>query len=199
MQIFGEHNMKNVNAALNVCRQIGISDEQFYDAIASFKGASRRLELLCENKDRNNLAFRDFAHAPSKVVATVKALREQYRDRHLMIVFELHTYSSLSEVFINHYEKCLDNCDKAVVFYDPHAVAIKKLDMMSDERIKEGFARDDMEVVHSKAELMEVLKDIPTENVVLGLMSSGDFNGLTKEDIAEKLIMIKKFLFLICL
>ena len=185
MQIFGEHNMKNVNAALNVCRQIGISDELFYEAMSSFKGASRRLELLCENKERNNLVFRDFAHAPSKVVATVKALREQYRDRHLVIVFELHTYSSLSEAFINHYEHCLDNCDKALVFYDPHAVAIKKLDMMSDERIKEGFARYDMEVVHSKAELMEVLKDIPTENVVLGLMSSGDFNGLTKEDIAE--------------
>ena len=93
MHIFGEHNMKNINAALNVCRQIGISDEQFYEAMSSFKGASRRLELLCENKEKNNLVFRDFAHAPSKVVATVKALREQYRDRHLMVVFELHTYS----------------------------------------------------------------------------------------------------------
>lgn len=185
MQIFGEHNMKNINAARNVCNKIGISDETFYEAIASFKGASRRLELMLENKEKNSLIFRDFAHAPSKVLATAKALREQYRDKYLMIVFELHTYSSLSEVFINHYEHCLDDCEKAVVFYDPHAVAIKKLEMMSDERIVEGFARKDIKVVHSKGELLEMFNDIPKENVVIGLMSSGDFNGLTKDDLVE--------------
>ena len=183
VQVFGEHNMKNINAAYNVCKQIGISDDVFYEAIASFKGASRRLELLIENKDRNNLIFRDFAHAPSKVVATVKALREQYKEKFLSVIFELHTYSSLSEVFIDHYKHCLDNCDKAVVFYDPHAVAIKKLEMMTDERIVEGFARKDVLVVHSKVELMKVLENLSKENHVCGLMSSGDFNGLTKEDL----------------
>lgn len=183
VQVFGEHNMKNINAAYNVCKQIGISDDIFYEAIAYFKGAARRLELLFENKEHNNLIFRDFAHAPSKVVATVKALREQYKERFLIVVFELHTYSSLSEVFIDHYEHCLDNCDKAIVFYDPHAVAIKKLDLMSDERIIKGFARKDIQVVHSKAELMEILETLPKENVVGGFMSSGDFNGLTKEDL----------------
>ncbi len=183
IQVFGEHNMKNINAAYNVCRQIGIDDAVFYEAISSFKGASRRLELLFENKEKNNLIFRDFAHAPSKVLATVKALREQYKERCLVVVFELHTYSSLSEVFINHYEHCLDNCDNAIVFYDPHAVAIKKLEMMDDDRIIEGFARNDIQVVHSKAELINSLENLPKENVVLGLMSSGDFNGLTKEDL----------------
>lgn len=183
VQVFGEHNMKNINAAYNVCKQIGISDEIFYQAITSFKGASRRLELLFENKEWNNLVFRDFAHAPSKVLATVKALREQYKERFLTVVFELHTYSSLSEVFINHYEHCLDNCDKAIVFYDPHAVAIKKLEMMSDERIVEGFARKDICVVHSKDELLQMLEDVQKENVVAGFMSSGDFNGLTTEDL----------------
>ena len=183
VQVFGEHNMKNINAAYNVCKQIGISDEMFYEAISSFKGASRRLELLFENKERNNLIFRDFAHAPSKVVATVKALREQYKERKLIVVFELHTYSSLSEVFIDHYAHCLDNCDKAIVFYDPHAVAIKKLEMMSDERIVEGFARNDIKVVHSKEELLHVLNDLPKENMVGGFMSSGDFNGLKTEDL----------------
>ncbi len=183
VQIFGEHNMKNINAAYNVCKQIGIADNVFYEAIASFKGAARRLELLFENKDHNALIFRDFAHAPSKVVATVRALREQYKERCLIVVFELHTYSSLSEVFINHYEHCLDNCDKAIVFYDPHAVAVKKLELMSDERIVEGFARKDIQVVHSKAELMNILEGLPKENVVGGFMSSGDFNGLTKDDL----------------
>ena len=183
VQVFGEHNMKNINAAYKVCNQIGVSDDIFYEAIASFKGAARRLELLFESKERNNLIFRDFAHAPSKVVATVKALRDQYKERFLTVVFELHTYSSLSEVFIDHYEHCLDNCDKAIVFYDPHAVAIKKLELMSDERIVEGFARKDIQVVHSKEELMELLENLPKENVVGGFMSSGDFNGLTKEDL----------------
>ena len=186
VQVFGEHNMKNINAAYHVCKQIGIDDVTFYQAISSFKGASRRLELLFENKSKNNMVFRDFAHAPSKVLATVKALREQYSERFLMIVFELHTYSSLSEVFIDHYRNCLDNCDKAVVFYDPHAVSIKKLDMMTDERIVEGFARKDIKVVHSKAELLDVLNDVQKENIVGGFMSSGDFNGLTADDLRER-------------
>lgn len=185
VQVFGEHNMKNINAAYHVCKQIGIDDVTFYWAISSFKGASRRLELLFENKSKNNMVFRDFAHAPSKVLATVKALREQYSERFLMIVFELHTYSSLSEVFIDHYRNCLDNCDKAVVFYDPHAVSIKKLDMMTDERIVEGFARKDIKVVHSKAELLDVLNDVQKENIVGGFMSSGDFNGLTADDLRK--------------
>ena len=182
VQVFGEHNMKNINAAYNVCKQIGVSDEIFYDAISSFKGASRRLELMCENKEKNVMLFHDFAHAPSKVVATVKALREQYKDRFLLIVFELHTYSSLSEVFIDHYKNCLDNCDKAIVFYDPHAVAIKKLEMMTDERIIEGFGREDIKVVHSKDELLEELNNVTKENLVGGFMSSGDFNGFKPED-----------------
>ncbi len=182
VQVFGEHNMKNINAAYNVCKQIGISDEMFYNAISSFKGASRRLELMCENKEKNVMLFRDFAHAPSKVVATVKALREQYKDRFLLIVFELHTYSSLSEVFIDHYKNCLDNCDLAMVFYDPHAVAIKKLEMMTDERIIDGFGRKDIVVVHSKKELLEALNDVTKENLVGGFMSSGDFNGFKLDD-----------------
>ena len=183
VQIFGEHNMKNINAARYVLRQIGIGDEQFYEAIKSFKGAARRLELLFEDKEKGNLVFRDFAHAPSKVLATVKALREQYPNKNLLIVFELHTYSSLSEVFIDHYAHCLDNCDKAIVFYDPHAVAIKKLEMMTDERIVEGFQRPDLQVVHSKNELLQLLGRGFETNTVAGFMSSGDFNGLTTEEL----------------
>lgn len=185
VKIFGEHNMKNINAAYNVCKQLNISDDVFYDAISTFKGASKRLELLFENSEKNNLIYRDFAHAPSKILATVKAMREQYKNKFLLIVFELHTYSSLSEVFIDHYSGCLDSCDKAVVFYDPHAVALKKLDMMTDDRIVEGFSRSDIEVVHSKEELMTLLKDCQREDMVGGFMSSGNFNGLTTEDLKQ--------------
>lgn len=179
--VFGSHNMKNINAARLVCKQLGVTDEQFYDAIGSFKGAARRLELLFESN--GNFVFRDFAHAPSKLTATVKALREQYPEKYLIAVFELHTYSSLSEVFIDHYRDALKQADQAIVFYDPHAVAIKKLELMPDKRIVEGFGRSDLKVVHNKAELLAILEQGRKENVVGAMMSSGDFNGLTTDDL----------------
>lgn len=179
--VFGSHNMKNINAARLVCQQLGVSDAQFYEAIASFKGAARRLELLFEGN--GNYIFRDFAHAPSKVNASVKALREQFPRHHLLAVFELHTYSSLSEVFIDHYRDALNVADQAIVFYDPHAVAIKKLELMPDERIMAGFGRSDLKVVHNKTELMALLADSPKQNVIGAFMSSGDFNGLTTDDL----------------
>ena len=185
VRIFGEHNMKNINAARLVLNRIGVTDEQFYNSIKSFKGAARRLENLIDNKEKGNVVFRDFAHAPSKVLATVNAIREKYPEKYFLAVFELHTYSSLSEVFINHYANCLDKCDRAVVFYDPHAVAVKKLDMMSDERIIKGFNRDDISVVHSKKELLDLIKTLNINNVAAGFMSSGDFNGLSTSDLCE--------------
>lgn len=185
VRIFGEHNMKNINAARLVLNRIGVTDEQFYNSIKSFKGAARRLENLIDNKEKGNVVFRDFAHAPSKVLATVNAIREKYPEKYFLAVFELHTYSSLSEVFIDHYANCLDKCDKAVVFYDPHAVAVKKLDMMSDERIIKGFNRDDISVAHSKKELLDLIKTLNINNVVAGFMSSGDFNGLSTSDLCE--------------
>ncbi len=181
--IFGTHNMKNINAARLVCKQLGVTDEQFYEAIGSFKGAARRLELLFESN--GNFVFRDFAHAPSKLTATVKALREQYPEKYLIAVFELHTYSSLSEVFIDHYRDALKQADQAIVFYDPHAVAIKKLELMPDERIVEGFGRSDLKVVHNKAALLAMLEQGRKDNVVAALMSSGDFNGLTTDELKE--------------
>ena len=186
--VFGSHNMKNINAARLVCQQLGVSDAQFYEAIASFKGAARRLELLFgpltgSGTNNGNYIFRDFAHAPSKVNASVKALREQFPRHHLLAVFELHTYSSLSEVFIDHYRDALNVADQAIVFYDPHAVAIKKLELMPDERIMAGFGRSDLKVVHNKTELMALLADSPKQNVIGAFMSSGDFNGLTTDDL----------------
>ena len=181
--VFGSHNMKNINAARLVCKQLGVTDAQFYEAIASFKGAARRLELLFENGD--NFIFRDFAHAPSKVNASVKALREQFAEKHLIAVFELHTYSSLSEVFIDHYRDALKLADRAIVFYDPHAVAIKKLELMTDERIIQGFGRSDLQVVHNKVELIALLQNGQRTNVAGAFMSSGDFNGLTTDDLRK--------------
>ena len=115
----------------------------------------------------------------------MKALREQFPEKHLLAVFELHTYSSLSEVFIDHYRDALTLADTAIVFYDPHAVAIKKLELMPDERIIQGFGRADLQVVHNKAELIALLEQGQRKNVIGAFMSSGDFNGLTTDDLKD--------------
>ncbi len=181
--VFGSHNMKNINAARLVCRQLGVADTDFYQAIRTFKGASRRLELLFNHE--GNFVFRDFAHAPSKVNASVKALREQFPEKHLIAVFELHTYSSLSESFIDHYQNALHLADEAIVFYDPHAVAIKKLNLMTDERIVAGFGQSELKMVHSRDELIRLLESGKRTEIVGAFMSSGDFNGLTTDDLKK--------------
>ncbi len=185
IEVFGDHNLMNISAALEVCRKMGVTNCQFYEAISSFKGASRRLERWFE-KD-NTIVFRDFAHAPSKLRATVAALRSQYPNHKLLICYELHTYSSLSEVFIDHYSQTLEPADKAVVFYDPHAVAIKKLDIMTHDRIRKGFDKTDLRILESKQELIKFLKSNDLQNTVLALMSSGSFNGLDHEELVALL------------
>jgi len=183
IRVFGNHNLMNISAALEVCRKMGVGDAQFYEAISSFKGASRRLERWFE-KDGITV-FRDFAHAPSKLQATVSALREQYPDRKLVACYELHTFSSLSEVFIDHYSQSLDPADEAVIFYDPHAVAIKKLALMSHDRIREGFGKKDLTILSSKQDLIDFVQSSNLQKAVLALMSSGSFNGLEREEIVE--------------
>jgi UDP-N-acetylmuramate: L-alanyl-gamma-D-glutamyl-meso-diaminopimelate ligase len=183
IKVFGNHNLMNISAALEVCRKMGVGDAQFYDAIGSFMGASRRMEPWFA-KDQF-IVYRDFAHAPSKLSATVSALREQYPNRKLVVCYELHTYSSLSEVFIDHYKHSLDPADEAVVFYDPHAVAIKKLELMPIDRIRSGFGKMDLIVHSTKHELLDYLTALEPENTVLALMSSGSFNGLERKDIID--------------
>jgi len=181
VEIFGLHNMLNLNAAKEVCLQMCVDTAVFYKAISSFKGASRRLELLFENQEV--IVYRDFAHAPSKVKATSIALREQYPDHQLLLCFEPHTFSSLSENFIDHYKNSLDEAHEAIVFYDPHAVALKRLSEMTDDRIKAAFGKPGLRIVRSKDALMAVLKQICKRPIVAAFMSSGSFNGLTKEEL----------------
>lgn len=183
VEIFGAHNMLNLNAAKEVCLQMGVDVALFYQAISSFKGASRRLELLFENPKA--IVYRDFAHAPSKVKATSIALHDQYPDHLLLLCFELHTFSSLSEDFIDHYKNSLDEADEAIVFYDPHAVALKRLPEMTDERIKAAFGKYNLHVAHNKHELIDVLKQFKKRPIAAAFMSSGSFNGLTKEELEE--------------
>ena len=155
---------------------MGVDADDFYEAIASFKGASKRLEKLGETA--NSVAFKDFAHSPSKVSATSRAVKNQYPDRKLLACLELHTYSSLNPEFLKEYKGALDVADTAVVFYSPHAVEIKKLDPISSQQIAEAFQRDDLVIFTEPSEFKEYLFSQPMEDTSLLLMSSGNYGGL---------------------
>src|SRR6056300_583634 len=142
IEIFGAHNLNNLAGAKWICQHMGIDEDDFYEAIATFKGASKRLEKIAESK--MSVAFKDFAHSPSKVEATTKAVKEQYSNRSLVACLELHTYSSLNAEFLKEYKGSLDAADVAVVFYSPHAVEIKKLEEVTHEQIANAFERNDL-------------------------------------------------------
>ena len=174
--IFGRHNLNNLAGAKWICQHIGVDEDDFYEAIASFSGASKRLEKIAEGK--NAVVFKDFAHSPSKVAATTSAAKEQYPDRSLVACLELHTYSSLSAAFLKEYKGTLDAADVPVVFYSPEAVKIKQLETVTKKQIAEAFERDDLEIFTSAEAFREFLYARDFRDSVLLLMSSGDYGGL---------------------
>jgi UDP-N-acetylmuramate: L-alanyl-gamma-D-glutamyl-meso-diaminopimelate ligase len=183
LQVFGRHNLMNLEGARHVCHLLGIGDKEFYASISTFLGAAKRLEKLAEAPGR--IVFKDFAHSPSKLKATLDAVREQFPQRRLVACMELHTYSSLSEGFIDQYAGCMDAADRAVVFYDPHAVQLKRLPPIPVERVKKAFAREDLLVHNDPIAVMgEVRRGIGGESVLL-MMSSGNFGGLDLQALSE--------------
>lgn len=176
IEVFGEHNLNNLSGAKWICQNMGIDEEEFYEAIATFKGASKRLEKIAETTTA--VAYKDFAHSPSKVQATTQAVKKQYPDKKLVACLELHTYSSLNAAFLTEYQGALDAADTAVVFYSPDAVAIKKLEEISKEQIEQAFKRDDLIVYTNPAEFKSFLTTQNFNESVLLLMSSGNYGGL---------------------
>ena len=181
IEVFGRHNLNNLAGAKWICQQMGVDEADFYEAIASFRGAAKRLELLAEGT--NGKVFKDFAHAPSKVKATTQAVKEQYPDHRLFACLELHTYSSLNADFLQEYRGTLANADTAVVFYSPEAVAIKRLDPMSEQDIADAFDRDDLHVFTNAKDFRSFLLKQDLESGILLLMSSGNYGGLDLEEI----------------
>lgn len=155
---------------------MGIDEEDFYEAIASFSGASKRLEKIIQSK--KTVVFKDFAHSPSKVKATTEAVKQQYPERKLIACLELHTYSSLNGVFLKEYEKALDFADEAIVFYSPEAVENKKLHSLQKEQIFDGFKKLDLQVFTEPKAFEEYLRSMDYENKAVLLMSSGNYGGL---------------------
>jgi UDP-N-acetylmuramate: L-alanyl-gamma-D-glutamyl-meso-diaminopimelate ligase len=185
LMIFGNHNLMNLEGARLVCNKLNISNSDFYKAISNFKGASNRLELIATREGFN--AYRDFAHAPSKLKATLEAVKEQFPDRKLIACFELHTYSSLNKDFLDQYAGSMEKADVAVVYFSPHALALKKLPMLSLDDIKESFQKQGLLVFSESSKFQEFLLGQEYTNTNLLLMSSGNYDGLNVKDFAEKL------------
>ncbi|WP_271392506.1 UDP-N-acetylmuramate--L-alanine ligase [Aequorivita sinensis] len=181
VEIFGKHNLNNLAGARGVCQLMGIDAKGFYEAIATFKGASKRLEKIAETATA--VAYKDYAHSPSKVKATTQAVKNQYPDRKLIACLELHTYSSLNPEFLKEYKGALDAADSAVVFYSPHAVMIKKLEAIKREQIEGAFDRKDLVVFTNPADFKTYLFSQDYENTSLLLMSSGNYGGLDFQEV----------------
>ena len=183
LEIFGDHNLQNLAGAKWICQHMGVDEEDFYEAIASFKGASKRLEKIAENSQ--TVVFKDFAHSPSKVKATTEAVKKQYAQREVIACLELHTYSSLNAEFLGEYQGALDQADKAVVFYSPHAVKIKQLDEVTTAQIGAAFGREDLMMFTNPSEFKAFLFGQNLEQTALVLMSSGNYGGLDFEEVKD--------------
>jgi len=183
--VFGTHNLLNMQAAWLVCKALGMETRDFVPAIASFKGAAKRLELLARNA--STTVYRDFAHAPSKVVATVNAVREQFGNRRLIAALELHTYSSLNENFMQQYKDVLGAADEAAVFYSSHALQLKNMPPLPKEAVQAGFGGDNLQVFNSRQELEQWFMDRDYRDSVVLLMSSGNYDGMDVDALARRI------------
>jgi len=186
VQIFGEHNLMNLNAARLVCLSLGVSEPGFYRAIADFTGASKRLERIARNDQ--STVYKDFAHSPSKLVATTEAVQKQFPDRKLVACMELHTFSSLNKEFLQQYAGTMDSCDTAIVYFNPKTIAHKKLEPLSAEEVKAAFQREDLIVLTETEQVLDWLKNYSWPGSNLLLMTSGNFDGVNLDELGESLL-----------
>ena len=190
MRIFGRHNMENLQAAALACEQIGMKREDFYRVIATFTGASNRLELIDEIG--TNVAYKDFAHSPSKLRATVNAVRERYPEKQLIAAMELHTFSSLMADFLPQYEGCMANADVALVYFNPKVIEHKRLTPITAEEVRKAFGTENVEVFTDSQLLQERLRSLTYDNTALLMMTSGTFDGVNIPAFAKELISSNK-------
>ncbi len=176
LEVFGEHNLQNIAGARIVCNKIGLSDEEFFNAISNFKGSARRLEVIAENN--NMTVFYDFAHSPSKLKATTSAVKRQFPERTLIALMELHTFSSLKKEFLPQYEGAMVEADEAIVYFDPHTIEHKKLEVITKEQVRESFGGDNIEVFTDSNLLFDKLRSYNWRDKNLLIMSSGNFSGI---------------------
>lgn len=186
MLVFGRHNMINMNAAMLACESLGINRDSFLETMQSFKGAAKRLELLASNDTK--AIYTDFAHSPSKLKATIEAVKEQYPNRKLVACMELHTFSSLSKNFLEQYKGCMNKADKALVYYNHHAIELKRLEELSIELVEKAFDKERLKVTTDSSEFVQFVKQNAEDNTNILIMSSGNFGGVNIKQLAEEVI-----------
>lgn len=186
MQVFGKHNMQNLQAAMLACHCIGVKPDDFYREIASFTGASNRLEKIAETADC--VAYKDFAHSPSKLKATVNAVRERYPEKRLVACMELHTFSSLMADFLPQYKGCMAEADVAYVYFNPKVIEHKRLTPITAEEVREAFGTKNVEVFTESEALQAKLRSLEYKNTALLMMSSGTFDGVNIKEFANELL-----------
>lgn len=190
MQVFGKHNMQNLQAAMLACHCIGVAPDDFYREISTFTGASNRLEKIFEN-DRS-VAYKDFAHSPSKLKATINAVRERYPEKKLIACMELHTFSSLMADFLPQYKDCMKEADVAYVYFNPKVIEHKRLTPISAEDVRKAFGTKNVEVFTSSEALQKAVSRqysaFSDQGVALLMMSSGTFDGIDVKAFAAELL-----------
>lgn len=186
LKVFGEHNLQNIEGARLVCERLGVNKADFYTAIQSFEGAANRLQKLAEND--KTVIFKDFAHSPSKLKATVKAARTQYAHRKIIAVMELHTFSSLNKDFWAEYEGSMNEADVAIVYVDKETLALKRMPDLNIEEVKKSFGRTDLKILQNKEALEQELLSHSYDNAMLLLMTSGTFGGMDVKSLTEKIL-----------
>ncbi len=186
LKIFGEHNLQNLSGAKLVCNALGIADQAFYQAISSFKGASKRLELVKETP--NAVFYKDFAHSPSKLKATTAALKQQFPNRKLVACMELHTFSSLNKAFLEQYHGAMETADRALVYFNPHTLEHKRLPSISAEEVRQAFGSANVEVFTDAKKVIDDLRSENWNNANLLMMTSGNFDGVDFKQLGEELL-----------
>jgi UDP-N-acetylmuramate: L-alanyl-gamma-D-glutamyl-meso-diaminopimelate ligase len=183
VKIFGGHNMQNLSAAKEACIAAGVAEDDFYTAVQSFEGTSKRLQKL--NETGKGIVYLDFAHSPSKVKATVEAIASRYPGRQIIAILELHTYSSLSDNFLPLYKDTLAEATEGYIYFNPHAIEMKKLKSLSKELVKKSFGKGNLAVYDNSEELFSSVSEKKYEQPVYLFMSSGDFDGFDLAHIVE--------------
>ncbi len=186
MQVFGRHNMQNLQAACLACQRIGIAAADFYRVISSFTGASNRLEKICETE--TSVAYKDFAHSPSKLKATVNAVRERYPEKKLVACMELHTFSSLMADFLPQYKECMAEADAAYVYFNPKVIEHKRLTPITTQEVQQAFGTDNVRVFTASEALQAELRTLDYHNTALLMMTSGTFDGIDIPTFAKELL-----------
>ena len=186
LQIFGEHNLQNLQAARLACEQIGVGENEFYEAIADFNGASNRLQKIVQTSTA--VAYKDFAHSPSKLKATVQAVKAQYPNKKLVACMELHTFSSLTHAFLKEYKGSMLKADEAFVYFSPKVIEHKRLQPIDPQDVKEAFGGNNLEVYTDSAALQSKLRGLNYDNTALLLMTSGNFSGVNLIEFARELL-----------